>query len=275
MKLYFPILSVIAAIISGCTGYTDANKRLTEQNDSLKAVIVERDSSLNGMLECIRIVEEGFSSINKAQGRLDVAGHSEQSRSAKLQDDIDYINNQLNKNKEYIERLRAMLAENSSAAKGLKATIERLETTLEQKNGEIADLYRKLQQQDTHISKLDTIIENLTRHNTAQEITIMENERNMNSVWYVMGTKKELKRERILDSGEVMLNANANKEYFTQADKTTIYEIKTYSRKAKVLSAHPEGSYRIEKDGNKNIVLRIIDSDAFWSITRYLVIQTR
>lgn len=277
MKRIIPILLAAVAFISSCNEFIDksADKKLIEQNDSLKIVIEKRDSSINEMLECIRIVEEGFADINKAQGRIDIAGNNEQSRENRLKEDIEYITLQLNKNKEYIERLRAILAENSSATKELKATIERLETALEQKNIEIADLYEKLRNKELHISRLDTIIDNLTRHNTAQEIALMENEKAMNSVWYVIGSKKELKKEKILSSGEVMLNSSANKGYFTKADKTNLNEIKTYSRKAKILSTHPEDSYRLEKDANKNIILRILNSDSFWSITRYLVIQTR
>ena len=158
MKRIIPVLLAAVAFISSCNEFIDksADKKLIEQNDSLKIVIEKRDSSINEMLECIRIVEEGFADINKAQGRIDIAGNNEQSRENRLKEDIEYITLQLNKNKEYIERLRAILAENSSATKELKATIERLETALEQKNIEIADLYEKLRNKE--LSNLSEVL---------------------------------------------------------------------------------------------------------------------
>lgn len=277
MKKQLLILVLGTTILfTGCNGNVGSNRQLEENNDSLKAVIAERDASLEEALQCIRLVEEGFQKINEAQGRVNVANiESGNSRKENLQNDVLYITQLLEKNNAEIERLKKLLASNKNSSKELTAIVANLEKTLKEKNLEITELYSTLESKNIHIAKLDTIINDLTNENTLQELRLVEKEREINSVWYVFGTKKELKNEKILSGGEVMTNPDANKDYFTRCDKNTLTEIKTYSSKAKVLSAHPEGSYKIVEDNEGNDVLKITSPDEFWSITRYLVIQVR
>lgn len=277
MKKQLLILVLGTTILfTGCNGNVGSNRQLEENNDSLKAVIAERDASLEEALQCIRLVEEGFQKINEAQGRVNVANiESGNSRKENLQNDVLYITQLLEKNNAEIERLKKLLASNKNSSKELIAIVANLEKTLKEKNLEITELYSTLESKNIHIAKLDTIINDLTNENTLQELRLVEKEREINSVWYVFGTKKELKNEKILSGGEVMTNPDANKDYFTRCDKNTLTEIKTYSSKAKVLSAHPEGSYKIVEDNEGNDVLKITSPDEFWSITRYLVIQVR
>ena len=70
------------------------------------------------------------------------------------------------------------------------------------------------------------------------------------SGWFVFGTKKELKEQNILSSGEV-LRSNFNKEYFTKIDIRIDKEIKLYSKSAEILTSHPASSYTLQRDANK------------------------
>ena len=271
------MLSLLAAVtvLSGCNGNSKASLELKEKNDSLMIAIEQRDASIDEMLECIRIVEEGFSKINEAQGRISVTGENDINRKTKLQEDVQYIIGQLEKNNSYIAKLKKMVAGNEKASKELKGVIASLEKQLEAKNSELTALAEQLKQKDIQITELNNIISDLTQQNTAQELRIIEKEKKLNKVWYVIGTKKELKNEKILIGGDVLLGKGANMAYFTATDKNTLSEIATHSKKAKLLSSHPEGSYTIAEDEKGMDILKITDKNAFWSITRYLVIQVR
>ena len=87
----------------------------------------------------------------------------------------------------------------------------------------------------------------------------------------MFGTKKELKEQQILVNGKV-LQGNFNKEYFTKVDIRVDKEIKLYSRSAKMLTSHPSSSYTLQRDANKQYVLRITDPQLFWSTSKYLVV---
>ena len=87
-------------------------------------------------------------------------------------------------------------------------------------------------------------------------------------------TKKELKEQRIID-GDRVLESNFNKSYFTKIDIRVEKEIKLYSKYAKILTMHPSDSYTLEKDANKQYVLRITNPQIFWSTSKYLVILVK
>lgn len=97
----------------------------------------------------------------------------------------------------------------------------------------------------------------------------------MNMAWFVFGTKSELKEQKILQKGDVLQSDDFNKDYFTQIDIRTDKEIKLYSKSAKLLTNHPEGSYSLVKDAKGQYILKITNPNKFWSVSRYLVIQVR
>jgi len=40
-----------------------------------------------------------------------------------------------------------------------------------------------------------------------------------------------------------------------------------------MLTSHPSSSYTLQRDANKQYVLRITDPQQFWSASKYLVVQ--
>ena len=51
--------------------------------------------------------------------------------------------------------------------------------------------------------------------------------------------------------------------------------IPLYSKKVNLLSNHPANSYSLDKDANGFYTLRITNTNAFWSSSRYLVVQVK
>ena len=121
---------------------------------------------------------------------------------------------------------------------------------------------------------LNQNVTTLTEDNTQKAQTISTQDKALNSAWFVFGTKKELKEQKILDRGEV-LQSNFNKEYFTKIDIRIDKEIKLYSSSAEILTNHPAGSYTLQRDAKKQYVLRITDPQTFWSTSKYLVILVK
>ena len=60
---------------------------------------------------------------------------------------------------------------------------------------------------------------------------------------------------------------------FKTIDIRVTTEISLNSGNPKILTQMPDDSYSIEKKG-KTSTLRIINPDKFWSISKYLIIQT-
>lgn len=100
----------------------------------------------------------------------------------------------------------------------------------------------------------------------------------MNTIFYIFGTTKELKEQKILSGGGLfkakeVMKGDFNKDYFTKADLRTLKEIPLEMKKAKILTNHPEGSYSLVKNDKGLLTLVISDPQNFWSLSKYLVVN--
>lgn len=256
----------------------DLNQRI----DSLNRVNVQKDNEINDMLETLNTIEDGFRAINEAQGRVTVERRGEGADAAqRIRENMQFINETMTQNKELINKLRLRLRDSNTASEQLRKTLENLTAQLETKESELAVLRQELEAKDIHIAELDEQVNQLNEDVTSlkddkarKEETISQQDKELNTAWYVFGTKRELKEQNILKSGEV-LQGNFNKNYFTKIDIRVDKEIRLMSRDAKLLTNHPAGSYTLERDANKQYVLRITNPQQFWSTSKYLVVQVK
>ena len=73
----------------------------------------------------------------------------------------------------------------------------------------------------------------------------------------------------------MLKDSDFNKDYFTQIDIRTTKEIRLYSKRASLLTTHPEGSYELVKDDKNQYSLVILDPTNFWSVSKYLVLLVK
>ncbi len=67
-------------------------------------------------------------------------------------------------------------------------------------------------------------------------------------------------------------STDLNKDYFKQIDITKVSVIPVDAKKAKIITAHPAGSYElVGKDRVEKLTIK--DTAAFWSLSKYLVIE--
>jgi chromosome segregation ATPase len=196
--------------------------------------------------------------------------------------DIEFITSTMADNKKQINKLQGMLNKSKSNVSELKKAVEQLTQELAAKTRRIEELQVELASKNIRIQELDAAVTNLTVNNESLEADneakskiVAEQDRTMNTAWFVFGTKSELKKQKILQKGDVLRSADFNKEFFTQIDIRTQKEIKLYSKSADLLTNHPNDSYQLEKDDDRQLVLKITDATEFWSISKYLVIQIK
>lgn len=283
MKKYlFFALALLALVACKNKSNTREAADLNQRIDSLNRVNVQKDNEINDMLETLNTIEDGFRAINEAQGRVTVERRGEGADAAqRIRENMQFINETMTQNKELINKLRLRLRDSNTASEQLRKTLENLTAQLETKESELAVLRQELEAKDIHIAELDEQVSQLNEDVTSlkddkarKEETISQQDKELNTAWYVFGTKRELKEQNILRSGEV-LQGNFNKNYFTKIDIRVDKEIRLMSRDAKLLTNHPTGSYTLERDANKQYVLRITNPQQFWSTSKYLVVQVK
>lgn len=280
----FLFFALALLALASCKDKTNTRETadLNQRIDSLNRVNVQKDNEINDMLETLNTIEDGFRAINEAQGRVTVERRGEGADAAqRIRENMQFINETMTQNKDLINKLRLRLRDSNTASEQLRKTLENLTAQLEAKESELAVLRQELEAKDIHIAELDEQVSQLNEDVTTlkddkarKEETISQQDKELNTAWYVFGTKRELKEQNILKSGEV-LQGNFNKNYFTKIDIRVDKEIKLMSRDAKLLTNHPAGSYTLERDANKQYVLRITNPQQFWSTSKYLVVQVK
>lgn len=283
MKKLFFMVCCAALLMTGCKdGKNAPGLASVQQTDSLNDVIAQKDSEINEMMGTLNDIEEGFRLINEAENRVALLKNGEgTSKKQNLKENIQFIAERMKQNRELIAKLQKQLESSTLKGGQLKKTIDNLTAQLEEKDKQLLALREELDKKDIHISELDetignlnTNVSNLSADNQQKAETINAQDKQLNTAWYVFGTKKELKGQHILEGGKVM-NGNFNKDYFTKVDIRNTTEIKLYSKSAKLLTAHPASSYSLTHDASKQYVLRITNPQIFWSTSKYLVVLVK
>lgn len=286
------ILFFIVLITLGCIASceTKKEKELVEEqveeittDDSINLIIAQKENELNDMVVTFNEIQDGFNKINEAQGKVNEASKKNDEASKEtILAEMQNIQATMELNKQLIANLQQQLKEATTMNDVLKQSLEQTVATMtahmESQREQIEDLRKQLAakditiaEQETTISELKTNVSTLTTENDSRARTIASQDRDLHTAYYVFGTKKELKNERILKDGDV-LQGNFNKDYFTKIDTRVDKVIKLYSKSATLKTSHPAGSYSLEKNPKGQYVLRINDPDKFWSVSKYLVI---
>lgn len=253
-----------------------------EQNDSLQKIIAQRDNEINDMMATMNEIQEGFREINAAENRVSIAKDGEGANKAQqIRENIRFISSRMQENRALINKLQKQLRESNFQGDQLQKTIAGMLKQLDEKDQQLQQLRAELDAKDIHISELDETINNLNTNvadlkteSQEKSQTISNQDMQLNTAWYVFGTKKELKEQRVMVDGKV-LQSSFNKNYFTKIDIRVDKEIKFYSKSAKLLTTHPSSSYTLTPDANKQYVLRITNPQIFWSTSKYLVVLVK
>ena len=258
------------------------NLPMVAKDDSLQQIISQRDDQINSMMATMNEIQEGFNEISEAENRVNIIQDNERADKAEqIKEDIKFIADRMEQNRELIKKLQGQLRDSDFKSQELKKVIANMLRQLDEKDQQLQQLRAELDAKNIHIAELDETISNLNNNVTElksesdEKSQIINNqETQLNTAWYVFGTRPELKDQRIL-MGDKVLQQNFNKNYFTKIDIRVTREIKLYSKSARLLTSHPAGSYELTRDNNKMYTLAITNPQLFWSTSKYLVVVVK
>lgn len=282
------LLVALAAVgLCACENHKKELEASGLQNDSLRTIVAQRENEINDLMSILNEVQEGFAAINAAEDRITVARQNGESNNREaLRQNLTEIQRTLQMNRELISTLRQQLKESSISSAKLKTTMEetitRLTAEMEEKTAEIESLRSELAKKDIviaeqteEITNLNKNVQDLSTKNAEKAQTVAQQDQALHTAYYVFGTKKELKQQNILSSGEVLRSGKFTNDYFTKIDTRVTKVIRLYSKTAKLLTTHPAGSYSLDKDSQGQYTLRVVDEEKFWGVSKYLVILVK
>lgn len=276
------ILLLVGLVVS-CTNVRESKeyKELQAQRDSLLMQSAEVEGEAAEMMSVISEVEANFERIREAEKYISTQtanqGEISQDTKQRVNDNFNMINEILQRNKRQLDELNKKYNSSNKEVASLKNTINRLNNEMLASAGRLSDLQAELAIKDEQIAQLSQDITSLAVEAEQQSATIREQERSLNTAYYVFGTVNELKDQKILSGGFLrstrVLQDTFNKDYFLQIDIRETTEIPLLDKSGKLWSTHPEGTYEFVTGNDGNLVFRITDTQRFWSLTKYLIIE--
>jgi len=277
------ILFLGMGLIFSCTNVKESKeyKALEAERDSLLQLTVTADAEVAEMMSVISDVEANFDKIREAEKYISTqssqSGEMSQDTKQRVEDNFKMINEILQKNKAQLNSLNQKLAGSNKQVAALKNTIERLNREMQESAARIDDLQTELAKKDIAIAQLSSDISSLAEETQTQAQTIQEQDKTLHTAYYVFGTANELKEQKILSGGFLqstkVMKDTFNKDYFLKIDIREVTQIPLYAKKAKLWSTHPEGTYEFVKGSDGNLTFHITDTQRFWSLTKFLVIE--
>ncbi|MBR6439475.1 MAG: hypothetical protein IKS65_09940 [Bacteroidales bacterium] len=283
MKKALTVLSValVALMLSSCVESSKKYQTLLAEKESLAVETQNLENEFNSAMGIINEVENNLQAIRDAEGILLVK--QEGSERDQIISEIIQIKEVMAANHARLDSLSDALAKANRNNANLRAQIKKLQAQLAEKEEMIASLQAQIAEKDGQIANLNTQVSNLNEdlNNANNQINDL-NSRNLaqdtelNMVYYVSGTKKELKNQGVILNSKNILKSGVPTEAFTKGDKRELTSITFDTKKAVVLSNHPAGSYNLVPGADKKTVtLEITDPDMFWNVTKYLVVLTK
>ena len=244
-------------------GYAEAFNAITEIQDSLNAISAGDTT--------VRMLSAG------AQSELKV---TEAARRQAL-DRISVLNASIQRNKEKIRKLEATLRKSGTRMAGLEKMIVTLKETMAQKEALVAELSGRVDSLQTTVTGLQTEVQQSQETIRAREQTIEDKRRESATIYYVIGSKKELgtlgvavAKGGFLGMGRTLEpSGKYNESFFTALDTDHESIIRTPAPKAQVLTAQPTASYELKLVGG-GMELHILDAREFRKV-KHLILMTK
>ncbi len=292
---------IVALIVLGFFIIANKQNKIEDLNNrysDLNAIYEERDSLVNEFSITMDEIEKSLTFVKNKRSQLSIdRKEGNPSRNEAIIADIKLMNTMLEESSKRIDELEKKLKASGIDIKSFKNKIAQLTKSVEEQNASIEKLQIDLQQRDNQIAQMDEElikmeIDIAQKENTLKMKTdslklkseiITNKDNDLNRAFFASGTFKELKENGVVDKeggflflgrSEKMLK-DFNENYFTELDKRSTDVFPIFSKKAEMISQHPDSSYRYIYEDDKIAYLKIENPEEFWKLTKYAVVQLK
>jgi chromosome segregation ATPase len=284
-KIIFISTAAIAFILTSCGGSDTKLKQMQAKLDSLEQINGGNTENINGYIAEMNTIYDRLDEIKKNEGvitdnSVENEGDLSEDKRSKIQESINTIQQLMDENKAKIDALNKKLKSSGKQNKQLEELINNLNNQIIEKDKEINSLKDQLAGLNIQVQQMANRNDSLNNVNNQNQTTISNQDVELNTVYYCMGTFKELTANKVLDKGGAFsaksgskLSADVNLDYFTKTDKRNVTEIPVGAKKVTLKTSHPSSSYTLVTENKKVTKLVINDPNAFWKNSKYCVLM--
>lgn len=279
------LLAIVAFAFASCTQKVQEEvERLQQENLELKDQLTTKDQTFNDFFGSLNEIEENLALIKEKENIItegtqnSLEGNTDMMNT--INNDIRLIGELMEKNRQLINRLNRDIRNSNVKVTEFEKMVTRLNEQIEEKEVEIANLREELGQMNLRVDYLTATVDTLQQVARQREQVIEEKTIEMNTAYYTMGSRRELRDWGIItrEGGFLgigrtnRLNSTFDHTNFTRIDITQTREITIAGQNPIFITPHPEGTweYRVEDEVT---YLVILDPRKFWSASKYLVIE--
>jgi outer membrane murein-binding lipoprotein Lpp len=288
MKTIGIMLIACTILLVGCS-----NKEKEQQLQSQLAQVQSDHTALEKSLserdqyfeEVLKTVNDVYTDLEKSKAKehtlvpLSPGGHDNPqvgfaNSRERLLSSINEIGSSLKDNRKRISGLEARLRASHVENEGLTKLIENLKSTIAEREQSIAQL-------EANVKGLQATVAEKTKLVQDKESTIDEQQRKMNTVYYIAGTRAELKKKGIIteDGGflwgllgsTTVVAGGFDPSEFSTFDKTSGQAIHLEGKVDEILPKRSPELYASSMPDEKSSDLKILQPDKFWR-NNYLVV---
>lgn len=283
MKKFLVGFFAITLLVSGCKSYKQDYETSQVKITTLEKQVSQSDSIVNELFASLGEVEANLAEITSREKIISQNSENKeisQDVRMTINNDIQAINDLLARNKKSIASLQKKLKDSRFESEQLKNFVASLEQRIVEKDGEIEQLKGELQKLNFKVEELNLTVSTLTAEGQSKQQVIEQKTEELNTAYYVVGTERELRDQKIIDKsgGFLGIGRSSNitkdfdKEKFFRIDVTLTDSIPFSATKVKLLTSHPSGSYTLIQENKKYKALKINNPKTFWQNSKVLVI---
>ncbi len=255
----------------------------------LSSLQKEKEEIQNSLTLATQTITDIQSNLDELDSQLNINGEIPGTvtgdRRTRLINTINSMRAQIENDKKRIADLELRLSRSSTQLRGVQDMLDKLKRSVADKEKVVADLQNRLGilNETLETERITSRREIARRDQTISEkqSVIEEKDKDINTMYYIVGTRKELIDKKIVDRrggllgiGKVstMTDQINLKEFYTLNLLETAQITFPATRKGySILSSQNAASYRIDKDGDF-YVLRVTDPQLFRN-QKYIVIE--
>lgn len=282
MKNPIPVFFLLLLIMVSCN--QAEVEQLKTQNEQLKKELQQREEDINNFMQVFNDIEENLAQVRMKEKLIvkNSAASENGDRVEAVKSDIRAIDGLMQKNRENLKNLSNKLKSAKGENSELHRMIDNLQVMIKDKDREIMELVGQLDDLNIEVQDLYSSISDLKLENLEQSRKIDQQQNEMNTAWYIIGSEKELKEKDvvvkkggILGIGRVKkLKQGFDEDQFTKIDirEKTVFPID--GKKVTLVTTHPADSYLMRKseDGKRYISFEITRPEEFWKHSDYMVL---
>lgn len=282
MKNVFPVFLIFLLIAVSCNN--SEVEQLKQENEQLKKELDQREEDVNNFMQVFNEIEENLAQVRMKEKLIvkNSASGENGDRVASVKSDIRAIDDLMQKNRENLQNLSLKLKSSKGENNQLKRMIDNFELMIKDKDREIMELVGQLESLNFEVQDLYSSISDLKIENLEQSRMIDLQEKELNTAWYIIGSKKELKEKGVIDKeGGILgigavktLDADVDLSLFTEIDIREKTTFPIDGKKVSLVTNHPADAYLMRKgeDEKRYVSFEITRIEDFWRNSKYMVL---